>query len=162
MGLPSSFYELQQVHPECMTMFELIGFDQFFKMKPCEVNTLRVHKLMTSLQEDGTCQLTHKDGEVVDLNLYRDIVTKELKLKEGNNPLSSMKLTDVDRSITFKIDKVGEGFYDVLREQVIGLPLQIYQQYFHIYKAQKHTHLDAHMAYTFVVAHRRNKPLKGD
>ena len=33
LGLPSSFYELQ-VCLECMRIFELIGLDQFFKVKP--------------------------------------------------------------------------------------------------------------------------------
>ena len=47
-------------------------------MKPYEVDALCIHELLTSLQEDGTYQLTHKDGEVVELNLSKDIVTKAL------------------------------------------------------------------------------------
>ena len=99
-----------------MRVFELIGFNQFFKMKPCEVDALRVHELMTTLEEDGTSQLTHKDGKVVELNISKDIATKALRLKEGNNPLNPMKLTTMDQSLTFKIDQVSEGVYDALRE----------------------------------------------
>ena len=43
-------------------------------MKPCEVDALKAHELMTTLQEDGTYQLTHKDGEVVEFNISKDIV----------------------------------------------------------------------------------------
>ena len=110
-----------------MRIFELIGFDHISKMKPCEVDVLRIHELMNTLQEDGIYQLTHKDGEVVKLNLSKDIVTKALMLKEGNNPLSSMRLTATYRSLTFKTHKVGEGVYNALREHVAIFPLQIYQ-----------------------------------
>ena len=72
-----------------------------------------------------------------------------------------MKLTIVDKNPTFKMNKVREGVYDALREQGIKLPLQIFQQYFHIYKPQKYTHPNACMAYAFTVDHKGNTPLKG-
>ena len=50
------------------------------------------------------------------MNLSKDIVTKALRLKEGNNPLSSMKTLAADRCLTFKMDKAREGIYDALRE----------------------------------------------
>ena len=77
---------------------------------------LDIHELMTTLQEDGTCHLTHKDGEVIELNLSKDIVTKALRLKEENNPLNFRKLLATNRHLTFKMDKAGEGIYDALRE----------------------------------------------
>ena len=40
-------------------LWYFIGFNQFFKMKPCEVDDFRVHELMTTLPEDGT----HQDRE---------------------------------------------------------------------------------------------------
>ena len=46
---------------------------------------------------------------MVELNLSKDIVTTALRLKEGNNPLSSTKLLVTDRHLTFKMDKARKG-----------------------------------------------------
>ena len=68
-------YQLQR-QPKCMRVYKLVGFYQFFKLKPCEVDVLHVHELMSTLQEDKTYQLNHKDSKTIDLNLFKDIVTK--------------------------------------------------------------------------------------
>ena len=54
-----------QTSPKCTTIYEKTGFEEFFRMKPCEVDARRVHELITTLEENGTCTLTNKDGEQV-------------------------------------------------------------------------------------------------
>ena len=88
-------------------------------MKPCEVDALRVHELMTTFKEDGTCQLTHQGGEIVELNLTKDIITKALRLQEENYSINSMKLRREERLLAFKSDKSHEGVYGNLQEVVI-------------------------------------------
>ena len=79
MCLPKSMLALQK-QEECMKVFTLTGFDQFFQMPPCDVDTKRCHKLLTTLQEDGTCMLSDWEGEPMELNLTPDIVTRALKI----------------------------------------------------------------------------------
>ena len=88
---------------------------------------LKIHELMTSLQEDGTCQLTHLDGEKVKLHISKDIVIKALLIQEGNHMFNGMKLTPQERKVAFKGDTANESVYDNLREEAIKLPLQILQ-----------------------------------
>ena len=73
-----------------------------------------------------------------------------------------MKLTVEERRVAFKSDKANESVYDNLKGEAIKLPLQILQQYFHLYKPQKHTHPDAHVAYVFTLANKKNEPIKGN
>ena len=90
------------------------------------MDALRIHKLMTTLQEDGTCQFTHQDGEVVELQISKDIVTKALMIQEGNHSFIGMKLTIEERRVAFKFDRVNESVYDNLQEEMVRLPLQIH------------------------------------
>ena len=55
---------------QCMQIFELIDFQYFFDSRPCEVDALRVHEIMSTLQEDETFYLTRsKDGEKLEVNI---------------------------------------------------------------------------------------------
>ena len=86
------------------------GVNQLFKLKPCKVDALRLHELITTIREDGTCHFTHKDGEIIELNISKDIITlRALELKEGNHSINSMKPTFEVILVAFKSDKVGEG-----------------------------------------------------
>ena len=135
-----------------MKVFTLTGFDQFFQMPPCDVDAKRCHELLTTLQEDGTCMLSDWEGEPMELNLMPDIVTRALKIQEGNHTISSMKMNIGDWLIAFMGDKANESVYATLRLDEIRLALQIHQQYFHNYKPQKYTHPDAHTAFLFSMA----------
>ena len=68
MFLPKSMHVLQK-KKGCMKVFSLIGFDQFFQMPPCDVDAKQCHKLLTTLQEDGTCMLSDLEGDPMELNL---------------------------------------------------------------------------------------------
>ena len=48
MCLPKSMLALQK-QEECMKVFTLTGFDQFFQMPPCDVDAKRCHELLTTL-----------------------------------------------------------------------------------------------------------------
>ena len=80
---------------------------------------------MTPLQEHGTYQLTHLDGEIVEAQISRDIVTRALMIQEGNHSFNRMKLTSQERRTTFKSVRANESIYDNLKEEAIKLPLQI-------------------------------------
>ena len=100
MCLPKSMHALQN-QEECMKVFTLTWLDQFFQMLPCEVDAKRCHELLMTLQEDGTCMLSDLEGEPIELNLTPNIVTRALKIQEGNHNISSMKLNPGDRLIAF-------------------------------------------------------------
>ena len=131
-------------------------------MKPCEVDAKRAHELITTLEEDGTCTLTSADGELVMANITSDTVVRALKLQEGNYDTSAMKLSQKERLTTFRMDKPGELTYLELKDERVKLALQIHQQYFHVYKPQKYTHPDAHLAYVFTNAIRQDRIIKGN
>ena len=78
-------------------------------------------------------------------------------IQEGNHYFTGMKLTAEERRVAFTADKANESIYDNLKEEVVRLPLQIHQQYFHLYKPQKYMHPDAHVAYVLTLATRKNK-----
>ena len=132
-----------------MKVFTLTRFDQFFQMSPCDVDAKRCHELLTMLQEDGTCMFCDWEGELMELNLMPYIVTRALKIQEGNHTISIMKMNTRDQLIAFMGDKANESVYATLRLDEIRLALQIHQQYFHNYKPQKYTHPDAHTAFLF-------------
>ena len=46
--------------------------------------------------------------------------------------------------------------YNNLVDTNVKLPLQLYQQHFHLMKPQKYTQLDQHVAYVFTLARKRN------
>ena len=62
MLVPPLLYHLLITEP-CMKIFFLTGFQDYFRMKPCEVDARRIHEFMTTLQGNGACILTSKDGE---------------------------------------------------------------------------------------------------
>ena len=100
MCLPKSMHALQK-EKECLKAFFLIGFYQFFRMPPCDIDARSCHELLMTLQEDGTCMLSDQEGEPIELNLAQDIVVKALTLQEGNHVISSTKLTSSERWLAF-------------------------------------------------------------
>ena len=58
-----------------MKVFTMIGFDQFFQMPACDMDAKRCHELLTMLQEDGACMLSDFEGEHIELQGYRKIIT---------------------------------------------------------------------------------------
>ena len=93
-----------------------------------------------ALQEDGTCMLSDLDGESMELNLTPDIVTRALKIQEGNHNISSMRLNPGDWLVAFTTNNANGSVYAALWVDKAQLTLQIHQQYFHIYKPQS-THI---------------------
>ena len=114
MCLPKSMHALQK-QKECMKVFSLTRFDQFFQMPPCEVDAKQCHKLLTMLQEDGTCMFSDLEGEPMELNLMPNIVVKALRLQEGNHIVNSMKLNPRDRLLAFTADNANDSVYAALR-----------------------------------------------
>ena len=76
--------------------------------------------------------------------------------------ISNMKLTNEGRLQAFETEKANKCTYVAMREKSARLALQIYQQYFHLYKPQKYTHPDLHVAYAFSMASKKNRTFKGD
>ena len=93
---PRSFQALQESR-ECQLIFEHTGFDKFFRLTPCQVDPRRCVELLSSLQEDGTCQLTDNQGKKLQVLITPETVTQALKLTEGNHMISNMKLTNEGR-----------------------------------------------------------------
>ena len=118
MCLPKSMHALQK-KKECMKVFTLTGFNQFFQMPPCDMDAKRCHELLTTLQEDGACMLSNFEGEPIEVNLTQDIVVKSLRLQEGNHVISSMKLTLGDRMLAFTADNANDSVYALLNNTEI-------------------------------------------
>lgn len=146
---------------ECMHIYRLTGFEDFFAKKPCQVDAQRAHELLSTLQEDGTCTLTDKDGEKVQVNITSDLIVRAFKLNEGGYDTSSLKLTLKDRAATFTSDKY-DSVYTELRIPEVKLALQIHQQYFHVLKPNRYTQPDIHMAFVFSAAYKKNKTIRGN
>ena len=106
--------------------------------------------------------LSDQEGEPIELNLMQDIVVKALRLQEGNNVISSMKLTSIDMFLVFTTNNANDTVYTSLRNYEIWLVLQIHQQYFHIYKPQNYTHPDAHIAFLFSMAVLKKQHMKAE
>ena len=61
MKIPSMVYHMQ-VQDQCMRVFFLVGLQEFFRLKPIQIDAQRVHEFLTTLQEDGSCKITGVDG----------------------------------------------------------------------------------------------------
>ena len=82
-----------EVTKSCMRVFFLTVFQEFFQLKPCKIDAQRVHEFMTTLQENGTCKITVKDGGVEEALITSEIVIQDLHLLEGNHQVGTMKLS---------------------------------------------------------------------
>ena len=106
--------------------------------------------------------LSDLEGEPVELNLMPDIVTRALKIQEGNHNISSMKLNPRDWLVAFIADNVNDSVYATLCVDEAWLAQQIHQPYFHIYKPQMYTHLDAYTTFLFSMAVLKKQQMKAD
>ena len=79
MYLAASMLPLQ-TSSECLRIFERTGFEEMFRLRPCEVDARRVHEILTTLEEDGTCRLTDDQGEHVLVNISSETVVRALRL----------------------------------------------------------------------------------
>ena len=77
-----------QITDQCMKVFFLIGLQEFFRLKPVEIDARRCHEFLTSLQEDGTCQIIDRDGGKVEFLVDSDMVTRALRLIQGEHNVS--------------------------------------------------------------------------
>ena len=83
---------------------------------------------MTTLQEEGTWQLTDKDGERVKVQLRGQLERQALHFQEGNERFHTMKLIAKERKMIFTSKSRNEQTYEALKEQRVKLPpLQFYQ-----------------------------------
>ena len=83
----------------------------------------RLHKLLTTLEEDGSCRLTDEHGEQVLVNISNETVVRALHIQEGNYDTSAMKLSLKEKLTVFKADKPKEGVYLELRDDRVKLAL---------------------------------------
>ena len=69
------------------------------------------------------------------------MVSQALKFIHGDHNVSSMKLSLEEKKQVFKMqdDSIIEMVYNSLVDQNVKLPLQLYQQHFHLMKPQKYT-----------------------
>ena len=58
--------------------------------------------------------LNDLEGELMELNLMLDIVTRALKIQEGNHNISSMKLNPRDWLAAFTVDNANDSVYAAL------------------------------------------------
>ena len=52
--IPSLVFHMMQTIEQRMRIFFLTGLQNFFNLKPIQIDAQRVHQLLTSIQEDGT------------------------------------------------------------------------------------------------------------
>lgn len=57
-----NFFYHQQTSEDAMRVFTTVELDEFFTVKPCEVDAKRYYELLTSLQEDGSTMLSDDQG----------------------------------------------------------------------------------------------------
>ena len=63
-----------QTSHDCMAIYCLVGLEKTFQMFPC-LDAMRVHELLSTLKEDGTCQLIDKDAEEIEVKIMALIVS---------------------------------------------------------------------------------------
>ena len=77
--IPSLVFHMQTIEL-CMRIFFLTGLQNFFNLKPIQIDAQRVHQFLTSIQEDGTCRMMGLDGATTSVRIDSDMVTQALKL----------------------------------------------------------------------------------
>ena len=110
----------------CMQVFRLVGLERHFHLPPCKVDPKRVHKMMTTLKEYGTFQLTYKDKELVEVRINGPMVSAALLVREGNHQFSNLELENKEKLCLFLSLTASEQTYDVFLHLEVSLPLQIY------------------------------------
>ena len=81
-------------------------------------------QLLTSIQDDGTCQITGLEGATHQVRIG-EMITQALKIIHGENNVSSTKLYLEEKKQVFKMqdDSVTELTYNNLVDQHVRLPL---------------------------------------
>ena len=112
-----------QIKDQYMRVFFLTGLQEYFRLKPIEIDARRVHEFLTSLQEDNTCQVTDRDGGKVELLVDSDMVTGALKLIHGEHKVSGLKLSIEEKKTVFKMrdDTSSEMVYGNLIDQLVRI-----------------------------------------
>ena len=125
--VPPLLYHLQIIDP-CMRIFFLMGFQELFQLKPCKIDSQRVHEFVETLQENGACKIIGRDGGFEEVLITREIVTQALHLLERNHKVSAMKLTLEEKKSVFKLEAAAssEMVYANLIDERVKLPLQFY------------------------------------
>ena len=90
--------------------------------------------MMTTIKEDGTCQLMDKDGELLEVRTSGPMVSTALLIREGNNQYSKIKLENKEKLQLFPYLIANEKNLKVFLHPEVSLLLQIYQQYFNVLK----------------------------
>ena len=157
LKVPSMVYHLQNSN-QCSRIFFLIGLQNFFALKPVEIDAQRVHQFLTTITKDETCRVNGADGKVFKLKINGQVVTQELRFIHGDHKVSALKLSIEEKKTVFKMqdDFVTKMVYNNLVDHQVRLPLQLYQQHFHLMKPQKYTQPDQHVAYVFTLARKKN------
>ena len=98
--IPSLVFHMQTIE-HCMRIFFLTGLQNFFNLKPIQIDAQRVHQFLTSIQEDGTCRMMGLDGATTSVRIDSDMVTQALKLFQGDHNVSTMKLSLEEKKQVF-------------------------------------------------------------
>ena len=101
-----------------------------------EIDAQRVHQFLTTITEDGTCKVNGADREVSELRIDGQVVTQALRFIHGDHKVSALKLSIEEKKTMFKMqdDSFTEMVYSNLVDHQVRLPLQLYQQHFHLMK----------------------------
>ena len=86
-----------------MRIFFLTGLQNFFNLKPIQIDAQRVHQFLISIQEDGTCRMMGSDGATISVWIDSDMVTQSLKFFSGDHNVSTMKLFLEEKKQVFKM-----------------------------------------------------------
>ena len=102
MKIPSMVYHMK-ITNQCMKVLFLIGLQEFFRLKLVEIDARRVHEFLTSLQNNGTCRIANKDGELIKLMVDSDMVATTLRLIQGEHNVSGLKLSLEEKKSVFRM-----------------------------------------------------------
>ena len=82
-----------QITEPCMRIFFLTGLQNFFNLKPIQIDAQMVHQFLTSIQKDGTCRMIGPDDATTSVRIDSDMVTQALKFFPRDHNISSIKLS---------------------------------------------------------------------
>ena len=71
----------------------MTGLQEFFRLKPIQIDAQKVHQFLTLIQEDKTCRITGSDGAYHRVMIDSDMVSQALKFIHGDHNVNSMKLS---------------------------------------------------------------------
>ena len=150
MDLPNTFQQLGH-DKDIQEIYAKLGINGYFKLKPWGIDIKRAYEVMTTIDEIGMVTLTREDGQPQTLAINEYIVQDALHFKEGYEDMNT-RLTDIEQNKVFLNIKGKQGTFDDMAIEEAKLPLQLFTQYFNLWKPQKFTRPNLHIAYSMSLA----------